>query len=76
MKRFNNKDLKKEQYYFILYDNSDSICCYFDSINEFLKISNIKFKELNRKFNSTLNDYITININHSLFNLYIFSDEI
>lgn len=60
--------------YYILYDIQDNICCYFDSVGEFLSYSLIPLKEFNRKFNKSMNNYILCDIDNVRYKLYRFNE--
>ena len=62
----------KEKNYFILYDLSDNIICYFDNFKELSKYINYRLSDLVHEFNRNSTDSITIVIDNTKYKLATF----
>ena len=58
--------------YFVLYDDSDEIICYFDGYYDLIKHCNYKLCDLVRRFNDSLSNNIRFRIFGSTYTLYFY----
>lgn len=68
---YKSKKFKKDNY-FILYDLSDNIICYFDNFNELSKILPYKVNNLVYEFNHRNTNPIVVFINNKKYKLATF----
>lgn len=69
--RFSSKDLKNNNF-FVLYDLSDNIICYFDNFNELSRYINYSSRKLSYEFNIRNTNIITIIIDNKKLKLATF----
>ncbi len=69
--KYNSKEFRKNNY-FVLYDNNDSIICYFNSFVELSKFFNYKLSDLVYQYNKTNSNIITIIIDNKMYKLATF----
>lgn len=62
----------KENNYFILYDLSDNIVCYYDNFKELSKIINYRLCDLVHEYNRNCTNCITIIIDNTKYKLATF----
>lgn len=62
----------KDNNYFVLYDLSDNIICYFDNFNELSKILSYRLSDLVHEYNRNKTDNIIVIINNEKFKLATF----
>ena len=62
----------KEYNYFILYDLSDNIICYFDNFKELSKIINYRLSDLVHEYNRNCTNSITVIIDNTKYKLATF----
>ncbi len=60
--------------YFVLYDLSDNIICYFDNFNELKRfLPNYRDRDIKRRFVKSNLNFIKIIIDKSMYKLYKFN---
>lgn len=70
MRKFTSKDFRKNNY-FLLYDMSDRLICYFDNFEELSKYTNLSCSQLVYLFNHSLG-FINIDLQDKRYKLYTF----
>lgn len=68
---FESKSFKNNNY-FVLYDLSDNIVCYFDNFKELSKIVSYRLSDLVHEYNRNKTNNIVVIINNKKFKLATF----